>query len=132
MTIAEVIEKRVASAMNTPGKTLALRVDPVLGTTRPLARVPVRRKTIPGRANLRAAVVEKNEKRRIAVIGLILHHGSDPGPPGLPRNARFGPPPGIVIPISRKSLDGCRSNPKEFGAASKNGMKKSAPRLAAR
>ena len=106
MTIADVIEKSVASAINTPGKTLALRVDPALGTTSPLARVPARRKTIPGSANLRAAVVEKNEKKRIAVIGLMLHHGSDPGPPGFPRNARFGPPPGKVRPISRKSLLG--------------------------
>ncbi len=106
MTIADVIEKSVASAMNTPGKTLALIVDPELGTTSPLARVPASRKMIPGSANLRAAVVEKNEKKRIAVIGLMLHHGSDPGPPGFPRNARFGPPPGKVMPISRKSLLG--------------------------
>ncbi|CAB4329125.1 unannotated protein [freshwater metagenome] len=87
---------------------------------------------MPGSANLRAAVVEKNDKNSIAVIGLMLHHGRDPGPPGFPRKARFGPPPGIVSPISRKSLVGCLKNPREFGAAIREGMKKRAPRLDAR
>jgi hypothetical protein len=118
--------------MNTPGKTRALSVDPLPGTTRPLASVPAKRKRIPGSANLLAAVVEKNEIKRIAVMGLMLHQGSEPGPPGLPRNARFGPPPGMVRPISRKSLVGCRSKPREFGAAIKNGMKKRAALLRAR
>jgi hypothetical protein len=132
ITIADVIAKRVAIARKTPGKTREFRVEPLLGTTSALENVPTRRKMIPGSANLRAAVLEKNAKNKNAGIGLMLHHGSEPGPPGLARNAKFGPPPGIDRPISRKSLVGWRSNPKEFGAASKKGMRKSAERFAAR
>jgi hypothetical protein len=128
----EVIEKRVARARKTPGKTREFSVEPLLGTTSALENVAARRKMIPGKANLRAAVLEKYEKKRNAGIGLMLHHGSEPGPPGLARNAKLGPPPGIERPISRKSRVGWRSNPKELGAASKKGMKKSAERLAAR
>jgi hypothetical protein len=132
ITIADVIAKRVAVARKTPGKTREFRVEPLLGTTSALENVPTRRKMIPGRANLRAAVLEKNAKNKNAGIGLMLHHGREPGPPGLARNAKFGPPPGIDRPISRKSLVGWRSNPKEFGAASKKGMRKRAERFAAR
>jgi hypothetical protein len=128
----DVIEKRVAIARNTPGKTREFSVEPLLGTTSALEKVPARRKMIPGRANLRAAVLEKYEKKRNAGMGLMLHHGSEPGPPGFARSAKFGPPPGTVRPISKKSLVGCRSNPKEFGAASKKGIRKSAARLDAR
>ena len=106
ITMPDAIEKRVASARKTPGKTCEFNVEPVLGTTSALEKVAARRNTIPGRANLRAAVLEKNEKNRNAGIGLMLHHGSEPGPPGLARNAKFGPPPGIERPISRKSLVG--------------------------
>ncbi len=122
ITTPEAIENKVAKEIKVPAKTCALRVVPFPGTTITLAAVPSNKKTIPGVANLRAAVVEKYETIRTAVIGLMHHHGKEPGPPGFAIIARFGPPPGALNPISRNIRLGCRSNPKEPGAASMNGI----------
>ena len=58
-------------------------------------------------------------------MGLIDHHGSDPGPPGLPMSARFGPPPATVKPISLISKFGRMKYSKEPGAERMSGANKS-------
>jgi hypothetical protein len=102
--------------INTPEKTLDVLVEPLPLITRDDKKEPTKRAAIPGVANLRAAVVEKKVTRRISEIGLMLHQGSDPGPPGLAKRARFGPPPAVVKPISLTKIEGFKKMANDPGA----------------
>ena len=106
MTTAATIEASVEAAIKVPANTRVDAAEPCPLTARALTNVPASRNAKPVVAKRRAAVVEKNATKRIKVNGLSAHQGSEPGPPGLDRNERFGPPPGIYIPISPKRRDG--------------------------
>jgi hypothetical protein len=121
------MESKVAIAINVPAFARVLAEEPLSDTTKELTRVPERRKINPSDANFRAAVVEKYVTKRTIAIGLMHHHGNDPGPPGFARNAKFGPPPGIVNPISARSRLGFTKMANEAGAESKSGSPTSVP-----
>ncbi len=70
----------------------------------------------------RARVEEKSVIPRMIDSGLSTANGSDPGPPGFPRIARFGPPPGIKKPASIKNLFGLNINSRLDGAQSSSGV----------
>jgi hypothetical protein len=53
-----------------------------------------------------ALVDEKSPTIKTSEIGLIDHHGKAPVPPGFEKSAKFGPPPAIANPGSRKRFFG--------------------------
>jgi len=124
MTTADVIESREAIAIKVPAKVRVLEADPLPVTTSALTRVPESRKINPRVANFRAAVVEKKVTKRTSAIGLMHHHGSEPGPPGFAKNAKFGPPPGRLSPISESKRLGLINTASDPGAESRIGSKR--------
>jgi hypothetical protein len=82
----------------------------------------------PSSATKRALVEENNEIPSTRISGLTMKIGKDPGPPGFPINARFGPPPGSRNPESMKKRFGSTINSKLQGAQSKTGVITSAKR----
>ena len=70
----------------------------------------------------RACVEENKEITSINKIGLTNHSGTESVPPGLPKSAANGPPPGINSPGSAKSLLGLTNASKEKGALMRNGI----------
>jgi hypothetical protein len=116
ITTADVIERRVAIAIKVPALARVLAAEPLSETTSELTIVPERRKIRPKEANFLAAVVEKYVTKRTIATGLTHHHGSEPGPPGLAKKAKFGPPPGRVNPISDRTRLGFTKIPNDPGA----------------
>ena len=60
----------------------------------------------PSSATKRAFVDENKAIPSTNVIGLTMYKGNEPGPPGFPSRARFGPPPAIRNPESIKNRFG--------------------------
>ena len=82
----------------------------------------------PSSATKRALVEENNEIPSTRVNGLTIKIGNDPGPPGFPSKAKFGPPPGSKNPESMKKRFGSTNNSKLQGAHIKTGVITSAKR----
>jgi hypothetical protein len=106
-----------------------------VGTTDPfpvienaLMRTAANSEAKPNSATRRARVDEKSEMPRMIDNGLKTAKGSDPGPPGFPRIAKFGPPPGIKKPASIRNLLGFNINSKLHGAQSSSGVRTKAIR----
>ena len=93
-----------------------------------LKAIEIKRDTKPISAIKRARVVEKRDIASTNVIGLIRYQGKDPGPPGLPISAKFGPPPCNRKPESSKKRFGLKINSKLQGAQMRNGVKVKAKR----
>ena len=82
----------------------------------------------PSSATKRALVEENNEIPSTRINGLTIKIGNDPGPPGFPIKAIFGPPPGSKNPESMKKRLGSTNNSKLQGAQIKAGVIISAKR----
>ena len=123
ITTADVIESKVATAIKVDALARVCVADPLPETTSALANVAANKKIKPSVANFLAAVVEKKVTKRTMAIGLTHHHGSDPGPPGFAKKAKLAPPPGIVNPISARSLVGLIKIAKDPGADNAIGRK---------
>ena len=99
---------------------------PVMETA--LKRIDINKDMNPISAMNRARVDEKSEIMRTKVIGLIRYQGKDPGPPGLPSSAKFGPLPCNRKPESIKNLLGWMINSKLHGAQIRIGVNVKASR----
>ncbi len=99
---------------------------PVMETA--LKRIDINKDMNPISAMNRARVDEKSEIMRTKVIGLMRYQGNEPGPPGLPSNAKFGPLPCNRKPESIKNLLGLMINSKLQGAQIRIGVKVKAKR----
>ena len=116
--------------MNTPAYS-ALEVPVPLPAREKVEKsVPTTMSDPPITAICRARLTEKRATTKMKVIGLINHHGSDPAPPGLAKNAKFGPPPELNNPISRSSPRGEVMSSKLHGRVRSTGRKIKAARLA--
>ena len=93
-----------------------------------LKRIEINSDTNPISAIKRARVDEKREITSTKVSGLIRYHGKEPGPPGFPNNAKFGPLPCRRKPESKKNLFGLMINSKLQGAQMRSGVNVNAKR----
>ena len=93
-----------------------------------LKRIDINRDTKPISAMNRARVDEKSEITSTKVSGLIRYQGREPGPPGLPSRAKFGPLPCNRKPESSKNLFGLKINSRLHGAQIRIGVKVKAKR----
>ena len=71
-----------------------------------LSKIAASSEIHPSSATNRALVEEKSEIASTSVNGLTIKNGNEPGPPGFPSKAKFGPPPGSKNPESMKKRFG--------------------------
>ena len=75
-----------------------------------------------------ALVDEKSPTINTSEIGLIDHHGKAPDHPGFEKSAKFGPPPAIANPGSRRRLFGLNKVENDHGTLTSKGAITSARR----